>query len=97
MTGKERGKSKRESEDATEASSTAVELNPIGTGPPTIEVSDLPEQPPNPDTGTPLPDDPNVLKENVKGLKNQLRRHKQQVLPFCPSTTHRVYAAIVRR
>jgi hypothetical protein len=76
-------KSEREhSEDATEASTTAVELNTTGTGTgvPTIKVFEPPDPSPSPDTGTPLPDDPSVLKENVKGLKSQLRRQKRQVL-----------------
>ena len=90
MTVRKRGNSNREHEDETGASTTAVELNTTGT-------DDLPEPSPSPDTGTPLPDDPNVLKQNVKGLKSQLRKQKRQVLLSSPSAVHDVYTAIVGR
>lgn len=77
MAGKNRGKPKQEREDPPEASSTAIQLSTTGTGIHTVDTSD---QPLNSDTGTPLPDDLNVLKENVKGLKSQLRRHKRKVM-----------------
>lgn len=80
MAGKNRGMSKRDHNDATEASSTAVELNSNEVETPTIRVFDPPDEPPSSDSGTPLPDDPSILKENVKGLKSQLRKHKQKVL-----------------
>lgn len=79
MAGKNRGKPNREHEDTPEASSTAVDLAGAGTVTPAIAVLDPPDQPPSSDTGTPLPDDTNILKENVKGLKSQLRKHKQKV------------------
>lgn len=81
MTGKNRGESKGGPEDTPDASSTAVDLN-RGKTVPAIRVPDLPDRPPSSDPGTPLPDDSNLLKENVKGLKNQLRKHKQKVLPL---------------
>lgn len=87
MAGKKRGKSGKEHESATEASTTAVELNPKQT--PSVDSFNLP------DTGTPLPDDPKVLKENVKGLKSQLRRHKLQVVLHSASTVRGVYTAAV--
>ena len=79
MPGKRRGKSTREHEDATEVTTTAIEPNTTGTVTPTVGSFDLPDLSLTPDTGTPLPDDPKVLKENVKGLKSQLRRQKPQV------------------
>jgi hypothetical protein len=79
MVGKHRGKSKQGREDTSEASSTAVESIITSTGTPIVE---MPDQPPSSDSGTPLPDDPNVLKENVKGLKTKLRRHKRKVALF---------------
>ena len=78
MAGKHRGKPKQGREDASEASSTAVEPSTTRAGTPTVDVT-VPGQSHSSDPGTPLPDDPNVLKENVKGLKSQLRRHKRQV------------------
>jgi len=99
MVGKKRGSSKQEpTEDATEASTTAVELNTTGArGVPAIQVFSPPDEPPSSDTGTPLPDDPGVLKENVKGLKSQLRRHKRQVLVDRASAVQEIYAVIVGR
>lgn len=81
MTGKNRENSERERENASGASSTAIDLNGRRIMIPATKVSDLPAQSPSSETGTPLPDDTNVLKESVKGLKSQLRRQKQQVLP----------------
>lgn len=78
MVGKNRGNPKREREDTLGVGSTAVELSTAGAGAPPVA---MPNQPPSSDTGTPLPDDPSVLKEDVKGLKSQLRRHKRKVLP----------------
>ena len=80
--------SKRDHDDATEASSTAVEFGSNGIETPTIRVFDPPDQPPSSDSGTPLPDDPSILKENVKGLKSQLRKHKQKVLSYDVSNLH---------
>jgi hypothetical protein len=79
MAGKNRRKSEREREDTPDAGSTAVDFNGSGTVAPAIRVSDPPDQPPSSDPGTPLPDDTNILKENVKGLKSKLRKHKQEV------------------
>lgn len=87
MADKKREKSRREHERATEAITTAIELNTKKTVTPS----------PSPDTGTPLPDDPNVLKENVKGLKSQLRRQKLKVLPRLSSLAHEVYAMAAGR
>jgi hypothetical protein len=79
MAGNNRGKSKQVHEDTPDANSTAVNRNgPKGVAS-TIGVAVSPGDAPTPDTGTPLPDDPSVLKENVKGLKSQLRKHKQSV------------------
>ena len=98
MVSKKRGNSKREpTEDTTEASTTAIEHNTTGAGVPAIHVFSPPDEPPSSDTGTPLPDDPGVLKENVKGLKSQLRRHKRQVLADHTSTAQDIYAVIVGR
>ena len=80
MADKKHGKSGREHEHATEAVTTAIELNTKGTATPAVEPLHSSDPSPSPDTGTPLPDDPKVLKENVKGLKSQLRRHKLKVL-----------------
>lgn len=96
MASKRRGKSKREREEASEASTTAVEPSITGgTGTPVVKLFELPDPPPTPDTGTPLPDDPGVLKENVKGLKSQLRRQKRKVLLRRPSAAHKVHAIVV--
>lgn len=98
MIGKKREKSEREhAGDATGASTTAAELSMTGTGAPTIRASDSPDPTASPGTGTPLPDDPSVLKENVKGLKSKLQRHKRQVLLCLLSTVHEIYAAIARK
>ena len=91
MAGKKQGTPDRGYEDATEATTTAVELNTTGTGAPVVQSFDLSGLPPTPDTGTPLPDDPKALKENVKGLKSQLRRRKRQVLVIYPLPAHEVY------
>ena len=80
MAGKKQGKLNRGREGAAEAVTTAVELNATGTGASVVQSLELSDPPSTPDTGTPLPDDPKVLKESVKGLKSQLRRHKRQVL-----------------
>ena len=82
MAAKPLGKSRRVGEGTLEVSSTALELNGVEA------VSRIPMAPhppgesPTPDSlsATPLPDDPSVLKENVKNLKSQLRRYKQRVL-----------------
>ena len=96
MVGRKRGKPEREhGEDTVEASTTAVEPNPTGTVIPAIRVFDPSEPSPSPDTGTPLPDDPSILKENVKGLKSQLRKQKRQAcISASSSTAHEAYAAI---
>lgn len=95
MVDEKHGKSKREHKDVTEARTTALEPKSTGAGTPSIRVFGPPDLSPSPDTGTPLPDDPSVLKENVKGLKSQLRRHKRQVLLNRPSAAHEIYGAIV--
>lgn len=95
MVSKNRGKSGREHDsNPIEASTTAVELT--GKGPPAIKALDPSYPSPSPDTGTPLPDDPSVLKENVKGLKSQLRRQARKVLPHRSSTVLETYRAIAR-
>ena len=88
MAGKNRRKSNREHGDTPEASSTAADFTGARTVTPTIGVLDPPDQPPSSDTGTPLPDDTNILKENVKGLKTQLRKHKQKVFSCKLQTRH---------
>ena len=97
MTSKRHVKPNREHEDATEAVTTAIELNTTGTGAPVVGSFDASNRLSTPDTGTPLPDDPKVLKENVKGLKSQLRRQKPQVLLHRPWAVHEVYATVVGR
>ena len=96
MADKKHGESGREHERATEAVTTAVELNKTGTLT-TAGMLGLSDPPPTPDTGTPLPDDPQVLKENVKGLKSQLRRQKLKVPLPSPSIAQEVNVAAVGR
>jgi len=98
MADKKPGKSGREHEHATQTITTAIDLNTKGTATPGA-VKPLHSSDPSssPDTGTPLPDDPKVLKENVKGLKSQLRRQKLKVLHPDPSTAQEVHATLVGR
>jgi len=95
MADKERGKSGREHEHATEATTTAIELDTKGTATPPVKSLHSSDPSPSPDTGTPLPDDPKALKENVKGLKRQLRRQKLKVPLPDPSNAQEVHATLV--
>ena len=95
MADKKRRKSGREHGNATEATTTAIELDTKGTATSTVKPSYSSNSSPSPDTGTPLPDDPKVLKENVKGLKSQLRRQKLKVLLPGPSVAQDVHPTLL--